>query len=106
MFLGNSGSHGRCLVVWTAGTSSLGALASLLRATERRAWGDRGSLTSLPLDRVLSDIADGVLLLCLGWAWVVLTAAVAEAWRGAAPAARGAHPSHAVRRVVLAACGV
>jgi hypothetical protein len=107
VFPGNRSSHWRCLAVWMTGTSSLGAGAVVLRAAERRAWLDRGSLASLPLDRVLSDLAGGALLLCLGWAWVALTAAVAEAWRGVAPARRGAfHPSPAVRRVVLAACGV
>ena len=108
MSLGDRGGRRRCLLVWMSGTSSLGAGASfLLRTTGRRAWADRGDLGSLSLDRVLSDLAGGVLLLCLVWVWVVLTAAVAEAWRGVAPSRRSAsRPSPGVRRVVLAACGV
>lgn len=107
MTVGDRGTRGRCLVVWLAGTSSLGAGAWLLRTGERRAWADRGALGSLSLDRVLSDIAGGVLLVCLVWAWLVLTATVAEAWRGVTPARRRtSHPSRGVRRVVLAACGV
>lgn len=107
MFLGECGSRRRCLLVWMSGTCSLGATAYLLRGIGRRVEADRASLASLSLDRVLSDIAGGVLLLCLAWVWVVLTAAVAEAWRGVSPARRGAfQSSRGVRRVVLAACGV
>ena len=107
MFVGDRGSRRRCLLVWMSGTWSLGAGAFLLRTTGRRAWADRRDLGSLSLDRVLSDLAGGVLLLCLGWLSVVLTAAVAEAWRGVAPTGRDAsRPSPGVRRVVLAACGV
>lgn len=107
MLLGDRGSRWRCLLVWMSGTCSLGAAAYLLRGIGRRVEADRASLASLSLDQVLSDIAGGVLLLCLAWAWVELTAAVAEAWRGVRPARRGAFQlSRGVRRVVLAACGV
>jgi hypothetical protein len=89
-----------------SGTSSLGIATTLLRTTSRRAWADRCSFGSLPLDRVLSDIAAGILLSCLAWGWLVLTATVAEAWRGAPPLPRRAWQPDGVRRAVLAACGV
>ena len=106
MLLGDRGSRWRCLFVWMSGTSSLGAAAFLLRATARRAWADRCSFGALPLDRALSEIAAGVLLGCLAWGWLVLTAAVAEAWRGAPALQRRSWQPDGVRRVVLAACGV
>jgi hypothetical protein len=106
LLLGNGGGRWRCLVVWTSGTSCLGTGAVLLRDMGQRAWADRCSLGSLPLDRAISDVAVAVLLLCLAWAWLVLTTAVAEAWSGAPHGRRSYRPPTGVRRVILAACGV
>jgi hypothetical protein len=105
VLLGDRGSRWRCLLVWMSGTSSLGAGASLIRGTGLRAWADRQSLGSLPLDRVLSEVAACVLLACLAWAWFALTVTVAEAWRGVPRRCRCGAPD-GVRRLVLAACGV
>jgi hypothetical protein len=107
VLLGDRGSRWRCLLVWTWGTSSLLVGAHLLRRPAGQAWRAVGAFGAQPLDAAVVDLAACVLLACLAWAWLVLSATVLEAWRGVDPATRRPwHPPLAVRRVVLAACGV
>ena len=55
----------------------------------------------------LTDLAAAALLVCAGWLWVVTTAVVVEAVRGADTPGRAPRGVPAgVRRVVLVACGV
>lgn len=109
MLLGDRGTRCRCLLVWMSGTSSLALVALLLRPGASRAWASasRGTLSGLPLDRAMVELAAYVLLACLAWSWLALTATVVEAWSGVGTARRRAwQPPDVVRRVVLAACGV
>jgi hypothetical protein len=120
--LGNRGLStlirvGRCLIVWTAFTLALGAAWWLLRARAWQAWSDRQSVATL--DRALTDASAGILLACLGWAWLAGTVTVAEALVVVTTAGRQATTERGegarlrpwrlpagVRRLVLAGCGV
>lgn len=107
MVLGDRGSRWRCLIVWASGTSTLGGLARLLRSDALSVWTLRSELDTLPVDLLLRRVSACVLLACAAWAWLALTATVAEAWRGGAGAAhRPWRLPSGVRRLVLAACGV
>jgi hypothetical protein len=108
VLLGDRGSGTRCLLVWMSGTSGLGATARLAWPQVGRAWVARGSFGALAFDRALADLAAVVLLACVSWAWVALTATVLEAWQGVRRARRRRswHLPEGARRAVLAACGV
>ena len=110
MTLGRCGRLARCLLVWLAGTSVLAAGAGVVLPHALEGWSRRGSLTSLPLDRALSDLAAAVLLACGAWAWLALSGTVLEAGHGRAVAReRVAGPWHLpapARSLVLGACGV
>jgi hypothetical protein len=110
MTLGRCGRLARCLLVWVAGTSVLAAGAGVVLPHALEGWSRRGSLTSLPLDRALSDLAAAVLLACGAWAWLALSGTVLEAGHGRAVAReRVAGPWHLpapARSLVLGACGV
>ncbi len=107
MLLGNRGSSSRCLLVWASGTSGLAAVVRLAHPGVELAWTRPTSLDSLPLDVAIVAVARSVVIGCVVWAWLALTVAVAEAWRGSHPSPR--RPwllPLGVRRVVLTACGV
>jgi LysM repeat protein len=105
--LGDRGSRWRCLIVWASGTSTLGGLARLVRPDALRLWTGRNELDTWPVDLLLRRVSACVLLACAAWAWLALTATVAEAWRGGASFAhRPWRLPSGVRRLVLAACGV
>jgi nucleoid-associated protein YgaU len=78
----------------------------LVRPAAGGLWAARTSLDALPLDRAMVDLAAFVLLGCVAWGWLALSATVVEAWRGIGRARRPWHLPGVVRRVVLAACGV
>jgi LysM repeat protein len=105
VLLGDRGSRWRCLLVWVSGSTALGAVASAL-VPGARALADP-ALTSQPVDVLLARACACVLLACAGWAWLALTATVAEAWPGDRRVfvASWRLPS-GVHRIVLAACGV
>jgi hypothetical protein len=110
VLLGTGGRGARCLLVWTSGTAAIGAAAREAAPVAVHGWSARGDLALLPLDRALAGLAAAVLLGCAAWAWLALTATVVEALRGAChvdPArVRPWHLTGALRRGVLAACGV
>jgi len=104
--LGDRGSRWRCLFVWASGTSALGTLVLLAWPGPRQLWSSP-SLQALPLDVALADVSACVVTGCAVWAWLGLTAAVVDAWRGVGDAGRRPwHLPRCVRRAVLAACGV
>jgi hypothetical protein len=110
VLLGNRGGCARCLLVWASGTAGLGAAARGAAPAAVRGWSARGSLSLLPFDRALVDLAAAVLLACTAWAWLALTATVLEALRGVPRAdpgrARTWRLPGGLRRLVLAGCGV
>jgi hypothetical protein len=116
VLLGNRGGAcmerlGRCLVVWASGTASLAAGARLVAPAARHGWSVRRSWDLVPLDVALVDLAAVVLLLGAFWAWLALTATVAEAMVGTRrhDIPVGARPWRLpgrLRRLVLTGCGV
>jgi LysM repeat protein len=107
VFLGGRGSRWRCLLVWASGTTTLATVVLVALPCLGRLWSSRAALCELPLDLVLVDAAGCVALGCAGWAWLALSAAVLEAWRGVRDERRGPwRLPTGVRRVVLATCGV
>lgn len=107
MHLGGRGSRWRCLLVWASGTSTLATVVLFLRPQLSRAWDARGSLDTMAMDRAVVDLASAVLLACVAWAWLTLTATVIEAWRGVGPMRRRPwHPPAGVHRALLTACGI
>jgi len=107
VLLGDRGSAWRCLLVWTFGTSSLATVVLLALPTAAGLWTARSSLEAVPLDLALVDASACVIVACAAWAWLAVTVAVAEAWRGTESAPRRSwHLPAGVRRTVLAACGV
>jgi hypothetical protein len=90
-----SAPRGRCIVVATTGTATgWGAVAVPVRAC----------LGPPPAtaDEALVRLCLAALALAAAWGWLQLLAGVADAWRGARPAAAR---SSLVRRLALAACG-
>lgn len=107
MALGNRGSRWRCLLIWASGTATLGVAALAVLPGAVALWSGRSALASLALDVVLTRISASVLLVCTCWAWMALTATIADAWPGATTTDRWPWGLPAApRRVVLAACGV
>lgn len=107
MVLGDRGSVWRCLMVWAFGTSTLATVVLLVLPRAAGLWTARSQLEVVPLDLALVDASACVVVACAAWAWLAVTAAVTEAWRGAeASRRRPWHLPPGVRRVVLAACGV
>lgn len=113
MFLGYQGSRQgsriRCLVVWSAATAALALVASVAGDPAAAAWHDARALpeVGVPLDVALAGLASVVLLGCAGWLWLLATLVTLEAARGVSvPDRRRPGVPAAVRRVVLAACGV
>lgn len=84
----------RCLTVWLVVTAATGGLASVLLPV--------ALAPAARFDELLARGCAVVGLLVAAWLWVVATAVTVEARRGRA---RVPVPA-AVRRVVLAACGV
>lgn len=90
----------RCLAVWLVATAFVGALAAaLLPDVARR----------LPatFDLLLVRVAEWALLGCGTWLWLVTTAVVLEAVRGAhgSPGRRMPGTPPHLRRILLLACG-
>ena len=108
MLLGSRGGRIRCLVVWTAATAGLGAVAVVARAPLAGADLTVAAVRRTPLDVALTEVAALALLGCALWMWSATTAVVVEVLRGThAGSRRSARGVPAgVRRVVLAACGV
>jgi len=105
--LGDRGSRLRCLLVWASMTSALATVVIAVLPHAERLLSDRSALEALPVDVVLVDVAAAVVLGCAAWAWLALSATVAEAWRGVpAELRRPWHLPPCVRRVVLLSCGV
>jgi len=105
--LGGRGSRWRCLLVWTSGTTSLAVVVALAVPGLERTWWARASFAETPLDVTVVEVATSVIVACCAWAWLALSAAVIEAWRGVGTGRAGpCHLPTGVRRVVLAACGV
>lgn len=98
-------SFTRCLLVWAAvtlaGAAVLGATLPGLAATGHSLTGGGASI---PFDRLLVRACEGALALCAVWLWLVTSLVVGDAARGAGARRRGV--PDAVRRAVLAACGV
>jgi hypothetical protein len=65
--------------VWTSGTTALVALVLEALPAASQAWGDRGALDTLALDRGLADLAAVALIGCAAWGWLALTVTVGEA---------------------------
>jgi LysM domain-containing protein len=107
VLLGDRGSGWRCLLVWASGTATLGTVALLLGPCAGRLDVTPAALGALPLDLALVDVSACVVLGCALWAWLALTAAVLDAWRGVGTTRRRPwHLPDGVRRLVLTACGV
>jgi hypothetical protein len=125
VILGNLGGSrparvGRCLVVWTTGTTALAATALPAGPAAVDGWSARGRLTTVALDSALVDLAAVALLACLSWAWLALSVTIvealgeiaAEAGRPRPPrvdARRARHPLRlpgGLRRLVLTCCGM
>ena len=107
MLLGDRGSVWRCLVVWALATATLATVMLLALPSAAGLWTAHSSLDAVPLDLAIVDASACVVVACAAWAWFAVTAAVAEAWRGAGVVAcRSWHVLPGVRRVVLVACGV
>lgn len=95
----------RCLLVWSAASAACAALAHGLSPDLRRAASlAAGDRTGVPFDAALVSLAAVVLVACLGWSWVATTVTVAGALHGRSWQVPGC--PDAVRRAVLAACGV
>ena len=96
----------RCLLVWLAVTTGVLWLLEALSAdlVALRAVADINALAAVGFDVLLGRLAAAALSACAVWFWFMTTLIAAEATRGrcsewfACPAA--------VRRVLLAACGV
>jgi nucleoid-associated protein YgaU len=98
------------VVVWTFATSTLAAIVLLVLPSAMGLWAARSSLDTVPLDLTLLDLSACVVLGCAAWAWVAVSATVAEAWHGAGSAQGTAPPRlwhlpAGAHRLVLAACG-
>jgi hypothetical protein len=107
VLLGDRGSARRCLLVWASGTGALATVALLVLPSAAGLWAARASLNAVPLDLALVDASACVVVVCAGWAWLAVTVAVTEAWRGVGRGPRRSrHWPPGVRRVVLAGCGV
>jgi hypothetical protein len=104
VLLGSRGSRIRCLVVWSAASAGLAAVAWAVRGPIGALLRTREGLPRTPLDVALSQVAALALLGCAAWLWAVTTAVVVEAARGGTPSVHGVPAG--VRRAVLAACGV
>lgn len=93
----------RCLAVWLTATALAGAPAVGLLPDLRRPL-------PVTLEELLVRVAEWAVLGCVGWLWAITTVLVLEAARrsGSRPSPTrripGAPP--ALRRAVLAACGV
>ena len=106
---GRYGRRCRCVLVWLAGSTVLAGVVTGLRAGPAELWARRRSLDGLPLDRAVVDLAALVVVLCGAWAWLALTATVADAWLACPRPAPHAGPWRLparCQRLVLAACGV
>lgn len=101
------GSRQRCLLVWAAATSALGALLSWLLgdlvAVQAALTGP--GIGAQPFDRTLAWVCSAAALACGVWLWTVTTVVVLEATLGSRRPGCPGVPA-AVRRFVLAACGV
>jgi hypothetical protein len=107
VLLGSRGGRVRCLAVWTVATAALGAAGAVMASRLPHLPPTLAAPARTPLDVALTDLAAAALLVCAGWLWVVTTAVVVEAVRGADTPGRAPRGVPAgVRRVVLAACGV
>lgn len=96
---------GRCLLVWSLVTTGAGSAPVLLVEDLRRCAGLLvGETAGLPFDAVLVAGCAALLTGCGAWLWAVTTLTVVLAWRGRVARVRGC--PDAVRRVVLAACGL
>jgi hypothetical protein len=97
----------RCFLVWLAATAVAGGLL-LLSVSElaraHSAW-VRGTFATAPVDHLLAWAAAAVLSGCVAWLWVMTSVVTAAAARGAETAGPPGCPA-ALRRVLLAACGV
>lgn len=93
--------HSRCLVVWAATTLGVALLLVWLSPDLPTTPADLAS----PFDRVVIHGAALVLALCACWWWSVTTAVVLDTLRAGHRTQVPGVPG-AVRRLVLAACGV
>lgn len=100
----------RSAAVWLAATTATSLLVAVAASDLRAATVavETGVVTDQPFDRLVVWCCAAVLVVCLGWGWLVTSLVVgevlAEAVGGARRRARGI-PSW-LRHAVLAACGV
>lgn len=99
-------SFARCLLVLLTATAGVFALvASLLPDVAALAAAIRsGAVAGEPFDEVLVQGCEAALAGCAAWLWLATAVVAHEAARGRKSGVRGV--PEAVRRVVLAACGV
>lgn len=97
----------RCFLVWLAATAVAGSLLPLSASELARAHSAwvRGAFATAPVDHLLAWAAAAVLSGCVAWLWVMTSVVTAAAARGAGAADPPGCPA-ALRRVLLAACGV
>jgi len=113
VIMGLLGTRLRCLLVWSAASTSavLGTrllwpgTASVLDRTVTATGPGAGPT----FEQLLVALCGTALLACVTWAWLVTTVVVVEAWRGAGLARPSSGSPTGVpawaRRLVLAACG-
>lgn len=97
-------SLGRCLLVWLGAT--LGLLALLLTLLPQVSAGPGLLRDGAPFDQLLVWLAATALLCCGGWLWLVTSVVVGQAASGSTSLRRLPGCPTAVRRLVLALCGV
>jgi hypothetical protein len=95
----------RCLLLWSLLTTGTAAVLLVARAEVATAWREATAPGGAPFAPVLAFGATITLTVSVTWLWCVMTAATVEALHGVhgvdLPGVRGA-----VRRLVLAGCGV
>lgn len=89
----------RCLAVWTASTAMTGWLVGWLVPAPGRTASDTSGFVE-----VLVPGCELAAAVAAGWLWLLVTLVVRDAVRGRVPAGR--HAPAALRRAVLAACGL
>jgi len=89
----------RCLAVWLAASAVTGGLVLWLLPSLRIAGAGRS------FDQLLVQLCSAAAIPALCWLWTVTTVVTAQAARGRVAASTPGVPA-AVRRIVLAACGV
>lgn len=88
----------RCLAVWAAATAALAGMVSALGPVVPRLGADSG------FESLLVGVCELVIVACAGWLWAATGVVLLDAARGRVRRRRGV-PA-AVRRLVLALCGV